>query len=80
MALALAPGGMRPRACWKILGAALRAKHRMQGGPLAITPGLVAQHPDNGSGIAINSARTDELLRHVLGYYDDEQASIAQSR
>ena len=41
---------------------------------MTIIPDLVAQHPDNRGGIAINSSRTDELLRHVLGHFDEEGA------
>lgn len=56
-------------------GAAFRAKYRIQENPVSIIPGLVAQHPDNRSGVAINSHRTDELLRQVLGHFDEEEAS-----
>ena len=80
MVLALASGGMRPPVAPIERGAALRANYRMQDGPLATTPGLVARHPDNRSGIAINRTRTDELVRHALGHYGDEQAFIAHSR
>ena len=52
----------------------MRQKYRTQEKPLTIIPGLVAQHPDNRGGIAINSSRTDELLVHVLGHFDDEEA------
>ena len=41
---------------------------------MTIIPDLVAQHPDNRGGIAINSSRTDELLVHVLGHFDEEEA------
>ena len=41
---------------------------------MTIVPDLVAQHPDNRGGIAINSARTDELLVKVLGHFDEEEA------
>ena len=41
---------------------------------MTIIPDLVAQHPDNRGGIAINSSRTDELLLHVLGHFDEEEA------
>ena len=55
-------------------GAAMRAKYRTNETPQAIIPGLVAQHPENRCGVAVNSDRTDELLGVVLGHYDDEEA------
>ena len=55
-------------------GAALRLTYKLLDKPMTIIPDLVAQHPDNRGGIAINSARTDELLLHVLGHYDEEEA------
>ena len=54
-------------------GAALRQTYKLQDKPSRIIPDLVAHHPDNRSGIAINSSRTDELLAHVLGHFDDEE-------
>ena len=55
-------------------GAAMRAKYRNNDKPQAIIPALVAQHPENRGGMAINSNRTDELLSTTLGHYDDEEA------
>ena len=53
---------------------ALRAKCRTQDQPQAGIPGLVAQHPENRNGMAINGQRTDELLRQVIGHFDNEEA------
>ena len=56
--------------------AALRAKYRIHDNPQAVIPSLVAQHPKNRHGMAINGQRVDELLRQVLGHFDDEEASF----
>ena len=55
-------------------GAALRQKYKLQDKPMTTIPALVAQHPDNRGGIAINSSRADELFVHVIGHFDEEEA------
>ena len=55
--------------------AALRQKYRMQEGKQRLIPRLVAQHPANRGGIGINGQRADELLRSVLGHFDEGEAS-----
>ena len=79
---AMADSGVRPSSAAHVAhpvssikrGAAMRAKYRTNETPQAIIPGLVAQHPENRGGMAINSNRTDELLSTVVGHYDDEEA------
>ena len=36
---------------------------------------MVAQHTQNRGGIAINGNRCDEILRQVLGHFDEEEAN-----
>ncbi|MCP4244832.1 MAG: hypothetical protein GY772_30185, partial [bacterium] len=40
-----------------------------------IHPGLVAQHPGNRHGVAVNGERVDELLQQVFQHFDEEEAS-----
>ena len=55
--------------------AALREKYRVDKQPRLLCPALVAQHPQNRGGIAINGSRVDEILRQVLGHFDVEEAA-----
>ena len=79
---AMAASGVRPSSAAQVAapvssikrGAAMRAKHQNNDKPQAIIPGLVAQHPENRGGMAINSNRTDQLLSTTLGHFDDEEA------
>ena len=68
------PGKLAPSVIKR--AAALRAKYRIHDKPQAVIPSLVAQHPKNRHGMAINGQRVDELLRQVLGHFDDEEASF----
>ena len=55
--------------------AALRTKYRVFAQPTAFHASLVAQHPQNRGGIAINGGRCDEILRQVVGHFDEEEAN-----
>ena len=54
---------------------ALRVKYCVFPQATAFHSSLVAQHPQNRGGIAINGSRCDELLRQVLGHFDEEEAN-----
>ena len=53
---------------------ALRVKYRIFT-KQAFHASLVAQHCQNRGGIAINGNRCDEILRQVLGHFDEEEAN-----
>ena len=55
--------------------AALRVKYRVFPQATAFHASLVAQNPQNRGGIAMNGSRCDELLRWVLGHFDEEEAN-----
>ena len=67
--------GVDPKASAIKRAACLREKYRVHKQPQSIGPALVAQHPQNRGGIAINGSRVDEILRQVLGHFDEEEAS-----
>ena len=54
---------------------ALRVKYRVFPNATAFHCSLVAQHAQNRGGIAINGSRCDEILRQVLGHFDEEEAN-----
>ena len=54
---------------------ALRVKYRVFPQATAFHSSLVAQHPQNRGGIAINGSRCDEILKQVLGHFDEEEAN-----
>ena len=54
---------------------ALRVKYRVFPQATAFHSSLVAQHPQNRGGIAINGSRCDEILKQVLGHFDEGEAN-----
>ena len=67
------PGDPKPSALKR--AAALRQKYRLHLKPRHLSPALVAQHPMNRGGMAINGSRADELLRQVFTHFDEEEAN-----
>ena len=54
---------------------ALRVKYRVYAQPTLFHNSLVAQHPKNRGGIAINGSRCDEIVRQIIGHFDEEEAN-----